>query len=96
MLRNCLPLGAAAVATALVAGPALADSMTMARPIHAASLHDGPATSAVATAAAPSGKQFLSMSRTPVLAERHAATPGPGTGRQRAVITISKAPPLLA
>ncbi len=42
MLRNCLPLGAAAVAMALVAGPALADSMTMARPIHAASLHDGP------------------------------------------------------
>jgi hypothetical protein len=42
MLRNCLPLGAAAVAAGLGAGPALADSMTMDRPIEAASLHDGP------------------------------------------------------
>jgi hypothetical protein len=42
MLRNCLPLGAAAVAAALGAGPALADMMTMRQPIEAASLHDGP------------------------------------------------------
>jgi hypothetical protein len=42
MLRKCLPLGAAAAAAALCAGAASADTMTMRRPIEAASLHDGP------------------------------------------------------
>jgi hypothetical protein len=42
MHRISFRLGAATVAAAVLALPALADTMTMSRPIEAASLHDGP------------------------------------------------------
>jgi hypothetical protein len=42
MHRIAFRLGAATVAAAVLALPALADTMTMSRPIEAASLHDGP------------------------------------------------------
>jgi hypothetical protein len=42
MQRICVRLGAALAAAAVLAVPALADTMTMTRPIEAASLHDGP------------------------------------------------------